>query len=707
MENRSSATVPSPLDTRSDHSWEYMLPTFKFPPDETKAKVLEILERIRQCNVSQDIDIPELVMSGKQSSGKSSVLEALTGLEFPKGDGGPCTRFVIEIRLYPGAESNFIASKVRFRPTEDERKHSEAFEYREELLPVYEKPYQIIEHAKEVMGITDKKKFAPHVLSIEYHFPDHKARSSAPRLTLVDLPGLIAVEDGEDLEQITRRYIERDSALILAVVDAAADPETHRILELAKKFDPACRRTFGIITKPDMAYPSSDLESAWVNEVLNPERWFMLGAHVLFNRDPLQIQSGEHHIGLTERRQQEAKFFEMPRRFPPNAQDNGDNRRISNGWHNLYTTHNWGIENLRNRLVVLLSDMAINQLGSIYSSVEAALNKRMDELNEMVEKDPRHIRIHLTANVYRLRTLAYQAWQGDYRDVPFFDVSRDGPHWLRSRLAAKGTRFSEKMRSQGHDLATFNWKPDEPLPDNPRSKDVDQMLELLQRTRSGSHPAEFSPDRIGLVLGSFSKPWKGIAADYLDECYTCCEDFVREAVYFVLDDRRLAERLLVKEIFAKLRRRKEEAQHTLDLIENDRKETPMSMSPDMWMGIGDDRIPLAHTLNESVKTKSAQSTATSGRGLGTQAQTEFAKLDAINRDNALKLLRDMLKRNLLRDFDALFTHEWMDDDALFGDIITDPDATEKAKKQARLGQDVNGLSSALEELRPLLGRFSH
>lgn len=35
-------------------------------------------------------------MCGKQSAGKSSVLEAITGLEFPKGDGGPCTRFVIE-----------------------------------------------------------------------------------------------------------------------------------------------------------------------------------------------------------------------------------------------------------------------------------------------------------------------------------------------------------------------------------------------------------------------------------------------------------------------------------------------------------------------------------------------------------------------------------------------------------------------------------
>jgi len=72
------------------------LPAFKFPPDKTKATILEVLDRIHQFNVHHYIDIPELVMCGKQSAGKSSVLEAITGLEFPKGDGGPCTRFVTE-----------------------------------------------------------------------------------------------------------------------------------------------------------------------------------------------------------------------------------------------------------------------------------------------------------------------------------------------------------------------------------------------------------------------------------------------------------------------------------------------------------------------------------------------------------------------------------------------------------------------------------
>ena len=93
---RRSAPRKKKNSTGSNASRPIRLPTFTFPPDETKTKILKVLERIHECHVNQDIIIPELVMCGKQSAGKSSVLEAITGLEFPKGDGEPCTRFVIE-----------------------------------------------------------------------------------------------------------------------------------------------------------------------------------------------------------------------------------------------------------------------------------------------------------------------------------------------------------------------------------------------------------------------------------------------------------------------------------------------------------------------------------------------------------------------------------------------------------------------------------
>ena len=58
--------------------------------------VLEKIDKLFTCGVGSDVDLPQLVVVGSQSSGKSSVLEALTGATFPRGEG-LCTRFASQI----------------------------------------------------------------------------------------------------------------------------------------------------------------------------------------------------------------------------------------------------------------------------------------------------------------------------------------------------------------------------------------------------------------------------------------------------------------------------------------------------------------------------------------------------------------------------------------------------------------------------------
>lgn len=57
---------------------------------------LEIIDKLFACNVGEYISLPQLVVVGDQSSGKSSVLEGLTKLSFPR-DSGLCTRFATQI----------------------------------------------------------------------------------------------------------------------------------------------------------------------------------------------------------------------------------------------------------------------------------------------------------------------------------------------------------------------------------------------------------------------------------------------------------------------------------------------------------------------------------------------------------------------------------------------------------------------------------
>lgn len=74
----------------------------------------ELLEKIDQLfayNVGEYIDLPQLVVVGDQSSGKSSVLEALTKLSFPR-DSGLCTRFATQIILQ--RKVNFVSGYILY-----------------------------------------------------------------------------------------------------------------------------------------------------------------------------------------------------------------------------------------------------------------------------------------------------------------------------------------------------------------------------------------------------------------------------------------------------------------------------------------------------------------------------------------------------------------------------------------------------------------
>lgn len=61
-------------------------------------KRLSLISNLRTRGVGDHINLPQLIVSGDQSTGKSSVLEGITGLPFPRRDG-LCTRFATEITM--------------------------------------------------------------------------------------------------------------------------------------------------------------------------------------------------------------------------------------------------------------------------------------------------------------------------------------------------------------------------------------------------------------------------------------------------------------------------------------------------------------------------------------------------------------------------------------------------------------------------------
>ncbi len=75
------------------------------------SSLLEKIDKVFACNAGDLVDLPQLVVVGHQSSGKSSVLEGLTGIPFPR-DKGLCTRFATQITFRRANEQKFAASII-------------------------------------------------------------------------------------------------------------------------------------------------------------------------------------------------------------------------------------------------------------------------------------------------------------------------------------------------------------------------------------------------------------------------------------------------------------------------------------------------------------------------------------------------------------------------------------------------------------------
>jgi GTPase SAR1 family protein len=178
--------------------------------------VLDTVAQVRKCGLESILALPQLVVCGDQSAGKSSVLEALTEIPFPRNDE-LCTRFATEIIM---RRSTVDSLTIKVIP-DDERPTNEKDSIKTftETIQDFEELPKIMDRAMAVMGIgtsgPQASAFARDVLSVEIEGP------SRPQLTFVDLPGLIQNEtkgvtkaDVELVQEITDRYISQSRTII-------------------------------------------------------------------------------------------------------------------------------------------------------------------------------------------------------------------------------------------------------------------------------------------------------------------------------------------------------------------------------------------------------------------------------------------------------------------------------------------------------------
>lgn len=257
-------------------------------------QVLDANDHLRSIGLGTEFDFPSIVAIGDQSAGKSSVLEAVSGVQLLRGSG-VVTRAPVELRLDGGGPPGG-GCVARVEATGSNRR----------VVECDELGAAINDTMRSVLW-SNRSDVTETPIRVRV------TKSGVPDLTLVDLPGLarVAVQgQSPDVPRLTKalaaHYVASPNTIILVVVPCNADLATAEALQLAAEADPEGTRTVGVLTKPDLMDPGTEHS---LGDVLDGRvvRLKQHGYFVVRNRGQLALDGG---VELDVALRSEHDFFE-------------------------------------------------------------------------------------------------------------------------------------------------------------------------------------------------------------------------------------------------------------------------------------------------------------------------------------------------------------------------------------------------------------
>ncbi|KAK6411668.1 hypothetical protein LTR95_018060, partial [Oleoguttula sp. CCFEE 5521] len=474
-------------------------------------ELLDAVDKLRRAHVSgPTFDLPRIVVCGDQSSGKSSVLEAIAQVRFPIGVG-TTTKLASEVVLRNAPSTSTNPIKLRILPAKDRllatKAHIEAFEAIVEASKPDGYPLAVKQAEDYLKNIEPTRKFWYDRLHVELSGP------SQPNLTLVDLPGLIQLEgegvqkgDKARIKKLVEHHIKDPSTIILAIVTAANDTDNQEILQMIRDVDGGADRTFGVLTKPDYLAPGSDNEKMAISLVQNEKISLRLGWHTIQN-----LRHEEKDRSYARRDLEESEFF-----------SNDD----------LPTFRS----NMRQRLTAC--ERLRSDLGNGRDSMEAK-------------------RAYLMDKQLRLQRLVQAALYGGHQRTDFagfFDGSEAKD--LRNTINGSTDDFGSKILRDGQQYTIYQNEDDEEDSGMPTAKPnfhppytpttgpvqpcritlasyCGALAEYMKRNRGTGLPQLLSSDVVAAVFRQQSVLWKSFAQLCADDCCRAVIHFIREAVIYV------------------------------------------------------------------------------------------------------------------------------------------------------------------------------
>ena len=441
-----------------------------------RAELLNLVDELRAQGLNEVIALPELIVCGDTSSGKSSLLRSLSGVRFPTG-GDICTRHPTQLSLRHSAMRSAKAT-IRWSSSAETKAPFE----RE--IPRLDSLGQLFAEAEQAMGLKDNKKIVTDVLKLEIAGPD------LPHLTLVDLPGLMEASTSKVTKENARKLVEdhmqNPRSIILEVVAASNHPSNQTVLSLGVEHDPDCQRIIGVITKPDEISESYQAQILELANNQNPEyrarKW-----HVVRNRNDKEREDEDFDHQQCEK----DVFSKLP-------------------WKRLSQSQ-LGVQSLIVSVTQILDQHLRNELPAVLEELQAKISITKANLSRLGR--PRitasEQRLYLTRLGKDYEELIKSSLNGDYGSNDWIENSELK---LRSEIRDLTDDFEIFMQHSGHKYGIKGIHPEppsgEPLSGRKTMFDALQEIDsLLRRYRGLELPHMFNPTIVGKLFREQSESW--------------------------------------------------------------------------------------------------------------------------------------------------------------------------------------------------------
>ncbi|EME43788.1 hypothetical protein DOTSEDRAFT_71579 [Dothistroma septosporum NZE10] len=537
---------------------------------------LKAISSARKKGVSEHVSLPQIIVCGDQSAGKSSVLEGVSGFPFPRQDG-LCTRFATEIILQD--EDTTLNIKVSIIPhsSQDNDCRDLLLAFCRELDSFDDLPV-VIADAGAAMGLRGfgsddaSPAFAQDVLQIRVSGP------TGLHLSVVDLPGIIQVPSEDQTEadvdavhSLVDSYMANPRSIILAVVQAGNDIANQPVIRKCKHFDPSGERTIGVITKPDLINDGAESRIAQLARNEDTTK-LKLGFFLLKNPSPKEM---EKIHSSKDREIVERGFFTSA----PWMEQNLDLDRL-------------GVEKLKRFLQDLLDEHVAKEMPKVRQELRRLEKSTADQLLHLgsARTTTADLRIYLSRLAMKFDSICASALLGNYSDSQFFGSpsERVPPTRLRAIVHAENIKFADIMKCKGEKRKLGSWSDpsDSDEVAGHASCDNDQLLvtehamktwvkKVYTSTRGRELPGDHNHVFLSELFHEQASRWLDLSTDHLRSMYQCLETFMDQLVSHVTEEDHTRQKLR-ESISAALETMKRRADEELTELWEDEAQQPIT-----------------------------------------------------------------------------------------------------------------------------------